>query len=166
MICGPAEIVIVAVALLVASETLVAVTVAEFALTLEAAVNVVEAAVLPESAPPPEVVQVTPWFAASPDTDAVRGTVCPASIVGVALEMETVMLGCRTVIETEVAVTVTGVVAASVTETLKLKVPAAVGVPAIAPEVLLSASPVGRAPLAIAKLFVPVPPLADVLASL
>jgi hypothetical protein len=69
-------------------------------------------------------------------------------------------------IEAAAAVTVTGVVAASVTETLKLNVPAAVGVPEIAPVVPLSTSPVGSAPLATAKLLVPDPPLAVVLESL
>jgi hypothetical protein len=93
VICGPAEIVIVAVALLVVSETLVAVTVAELALPLDAAVNVVDVAVLPESVPPPPLVQVTPFSAASPDTVAVKVTACPASIVGVALAIETVMPG-------------------------------------------------------------------------
>ncbi len=79
---------------------------------------------------------------------------------------ETVIPGCVMAIATEAAVTVTGVVAESVTETLKLNVPAAVGVPEIAPVELLNVNPVGSAPLAIAKLFVPEPPLAEMLASL
>jgi hypothetical protein len=80
--------------------------------------------------------------------------------------IETEIPGDAMLIETEAAVTVTGVVAESETETLKANAPVAVGVPEIAPVVLLNVSPVGSAPIVIAKVFVPEPPLAEMLESL
>lgn len=55
----------------------------------------------------------------------------------------------------------TGVVAVSVTLTVKVAVPAVpVGVPVIAPVEALMVRPAGSAPDAMAKVLVPVPPLA------
>ena len=49
---------------------------------------------------------------------------------------------------------------ASLTWTVKLKVPATVGIPVIAPLVPLSVRPVGKDPLAIDQVYGSVPPLA------
>jgi hypothetical protein len=50
----------------------------------------------------------------------------------------------------------------SVTFTVKLEVPVAVGVPVIAPVLLVRLSPAGRAPLIRVKLRPPAPPVSDI----
>ena len=61
--------------------------------------------------------------------------------------------------------TLTGVVAESVTLTVNVEVPAApVEVPLMAPVVELSVRPAGRDPEASAKVFAPVPPVAAIVA--
>ena len=92
---------------------------------------------------------------------AVSFSVCAASIDGLETGSETEIAGAWISMAMEAELTVTGVVAWSVTDTVNVELPAAVGVPEIAPVELLRLSPAGRVPEATAKVLVPEPPEED-----
>ena len=121
MILGKGLTAIEVVSLWFISALLVAFTVAVKAVTtVEGALYVVAEVVLPVSDPPPETVHATPALATSLATVAESAEVCPASILAAGFEIETEIGELMIVIVTEEEETVTGVVAESVTDTVKV----------------------------------------------